>query len=177
MTTIRPLAATDAAGLADLFASLSESDRTLIREDLHDQAQVERLVAHPELRWVAVGDDGAVAGYSAVNRLPGWSDHVGELRLVVRPTGRGAGVGRDLVRTALLGALSSGVSKVVVELAAEQERVLAMFTDLGFTGEALLRDHIRDRDGALHDLIMLAYLAADAREVLDTVGVTDAIEF
>ncbi|WP_344998268.1 GNAT family N-acetyltransferase, partial [Tsukamurella soli] len=100
MTTIRPLAATDADGLVDLFASLSESDRTLIREDLHDPSQVTRLLAHPELRWVAVGDDGAVVGYSAVNRLPGWSDHVGELRLVVRPAGRGGGVGRALVRAA-----------------------------------------------------------------------------
>ncbi|MDF0529676.1 GNAT family N-acetyltransferase [Tsukamurella sp. 8F] len=176
MTTIRSLVATDAVGLADLFASLSESDRTLIREDLHDTSAVGRLVAHPDLHWVATSDDGALVGYCAIDRLPGWSDHVGELRLVVRASGRGAGIGRSLVRTALLGALSAGVGKVVVELVAEQEPVLQMFSELGFTGEALLRDHIRDRDGRLHDLVMLAYLARDAHELLDTVGITDAIQ-
>lgn len=176
MTTIRPLTSADAAGLADLFGSLSESDRTLIREDLNDPGAVQRITAHPELHWVADGDDGTIIGYSAVNRLPGWSDHVGELRLVVRPQGRHAGVGRGLLRAGLLGALGAGIRKVVAELVPEQERVVQMFSESGFTGEALLRDHIRDRDGRLHDLIMLAYLADDARGVLDTVGITDAIE-
>lgn len=175
MTTIRPLIPADAAGLADLFGSLSEADRTLIREDLNDPAEVHRITAHPDLHWVAHGDDGTIVGYSAVNRLPGWSDHVGELRLVVRPEGRHAGVGRGLVRAGLLGALAVGIRKVVAELVPEQERVVQMFSELGFTGEALLRDHIRDRDGRLHDLIMLAYLAEDARSVLDTIGITDAI--
>jgi RimJ/RimL family protein N-acetyltransferase len=176
MTTIRPLIPADAAGLADLFSSLSESDRTLIHEDLTDAGAVQRITAHPELHWVAHGDDGTIVGYSAVNRLPGWCDHVGELRLVVRPAGRGAGVGRGLVRAGLLGALAVGIRKVVAELVPEQERVVQMFSELGFTDEALLRDHIRDRDGRLHDLIMLAYLADDARGMLDTVGITDTIE-
>jgi hypothetical protein len=34
-----------------------------------------------------------------------------------------------------------------------------MFTSLGFTGEALLRDHIRARSRELHDLVVLAHFA------------------
>ena len=56
------------------------------------------LAETPGLRWVAIDDDGAVVGYAAVNRLPGWSDHVGELRLVVGPASRGTGIGRKLVQ-------------------------------------------------------------------------------
>jgi hypothetical protein len=51
----------------------------------------------------------------------------------------------------------AGRRKLVVELAADQENALAMFSSLGFIGEALLRDHIRDRNGKLHDLVMLAH--------------------
>ena len=46
----------------------------------------------------------------------------------------------------------------MVELPVEQEPAIAMFSGLGFTGEALLRDHIRDRNGQLGDLVMLAHL-------------------
>ena len=46
-------------------------------------------------------------------------------------------------------AVQSGLTKLVAEVVAEQGAALALFTDLGFTGEALLVDHIRDRNGEL----------------------------
>jgi hypothetical protein len=50
-----------------------------------------------------------------------------------------------------------------------------MFSGLGFTGEALLRDHIRDGDGQLHDLVVLAHLVEESWSTLDAVGLADAI--
>jgi ribosomal protein S18 acetylase RimI-like enzyme len=66
-------------------------------------------------------------------------------------------VGRALACHALTEAARAGRHKVVVEVAADQEHALAMFRSLGFTGEAVLRDHIRDGNGKLHDLVMLAH--------------------
>ena len=46
-----------------------------------------------------------------------------------------------------------------------------MFTALGFTGEALLRDHIRDRDGRLSgDLVVLAHYVEETWAAMATVG-------
>ncbi|GAB91465.1 GNAT family N-acetyltransferase [Gordonia rhizosphera] len=173
--TIRPLTPEDADALALLFGGLSEHDVTVLREDVTDPASAARLAQEPGMRWIDINEDGRIDGYAAMTRLPGWSDHVGELRLVVDSKDRGAGVGRRLVQHALREGFRAGLSKVVIELATDEDRVLDMFGSLGFTGEALLRDHIRDRDGRLRDLIVLAHHAQAGLENLDVVGLTDEL--
>jgi ribosomal protein S18 acetylase RimI-like enzyme len=172
--TIRQLTPADTDELVEFFAALSERDLTFIREDVHDAHAISQLPESADTRWVAA-DAGVIKGYAAVERLPGWSDHVGELRLVVRPDSRGTGIGRALAQHALSGALASGMRKVVVELAADQESAIAMFSGLGFTGEALLRDHIRDRHGDLRDLVVLAHHIDEGWSSLDAVGLADAL--
>ena len=108
-------------------------------------------------------------------RLSGWSDHVGDLRLVVDPEARGQGLGRALARWALLQAVDGGLAKLSVEVVAEQEGAVAMFTGLGFQAEALLRDHVRDRDGELRDLIVLSHSVEDAWSAMQTAGIDDAL--
>jgi len=163
--------------LLEFFGSLPEGDRTFIKEEVTDPDTVRSWASDtsPGGRWVAVDGD-EVTGYVAVRPLPGWSDHVGEVRLVVSPTRRGSGLGRELARRAVVEGISSGLSKLVVEVVAEQGAALALFTDLGFSGEALLRDHIRDRSGELRDLMVLAHQVSETWAGMDTVGITDALE-
>jgi ribosomal protein S18 acetylase RimI-like enzyme len=161
--------------LGALFARLPESDVTFIKEDVSPAAVAGWLDAHG-WRWVDVEPDGSVVGLAALLPLTGWSDHVAELRLVVDPTTRGRGIGRSLAQHAVAHALRSGLLKVVVEVPAAQERITEMFLDLGFTGEALLRDHFRDRTGELQDLIMLAHLADQTFEAMSAVGLADLVE-
>ncbi|EGD56718.1 GNAT family N-acetyltransferase [Gordonia neofelifaecis] len=171
---IRDLTPEDAGRLAAMFARLSDLDMTLIRENVHDRPTVDRMAAESSLRWIAVDGDRAV-GWAAVHRLPGWSDHVGELRIVVDPGERGAGIGRSLTQQALRVGFGEGLTKVVIELSTDQEPVIEMFASLGFNGEALLRDHIRDREGRLHDLIVLAHHVQDGLGTLDAIGIADAL--
>lgn len=163
------------AALGDLFQRLPSSDLTFIKEDVSPEAVAGWPGAHG-WRWVDVEPDGSVVGLAALLPLTGWSDHVAELRLVVDPATRGRGVGRALAQHAVAHALRAGLLKVVVEVPAAQERIAAMFLDLGFTGEALLRDHFRDRSGELQDLIMLAHLADETYESLTAVGMADLVE-
>jgi ribosomal protein S18 acetylase RimI-like enzyme len=166
--------------LVRFFAALPPEDLTFIKEEVTDPDTVRSWTSGVAAggRWVAVdgdGEDAEVTGYVAVRPLPGWSDHVGEVRLVVSPAHRGSGLGRELARRALLEAVGSGLSKLVVEVVAEQGAALALFTGLGFTGEALLTDHIRDRSGRLRDLMVLAHHVRDTWAGMDTVGVADEL--
>jgi ribosomal protein S18 acetylase RimI-like enzyme len=162
--------------LLRFFAGLPEGDLTFIKEEVTDPETVRSWAAGAAAggRWVAVDGD-EVSGYVAVRPLPGWSDHVGEVRLVVAPSRRGSGLGRELARHALVAAVESGLSKLVVEVVAEQGAAHSLFTELGFTGEALLVDHIRDRNGELRDLMVLAHHVRDTWAGMDTVGVADEL--
>lgn len=161
--------------LGALFFRLPESDVTFIKEDVSPAAVASWVDAHG-WRWVDVEPDGTVVGLAALLPLTGWSDHVAELRLVVDPATRGRGIGRALAQHAVAHALRSGLLKVVVEVPAAHERITEMFLDLGFTGEALLRDHFKDRSGEVQDLIMLAYLADQTFEAMSAVGIADLVE-
>ncbi|MCW2699463.1 MAG: Sortase-like acyltransferase [Blastococcus sp.] len=167
--------------LVRFFAALPEGDRTFIKEEVTDPGTVRSWTDEGSAggRWVAVedgGDDDVVTGYVGVRPLPGWSDHVGEVRLVVAPSHRGSGLGRELARRALVEAVGAGLSKLVVEVVAEQASALALFMELGFTGEALLTDHIRDRSGRLRDLMVLAHHVSRTWAGMDTVGIADELE-
>ena len=172
-----PLGPERCDALLAFFASLPDGDRTFIKEEVTDPDTVRSWAtdSSPGGRWVAVDGD-EVTGYVAVRPLPGWSDHVGELRLVVSPTRRGSGLGRELARRAVVEGVSAGLSKLVVEVVAEQGAALALFTDLGFSGEALLRDHIRDRGGELRDLMVLAHHVSDTWSQMDAVGIGDELD-
>jgi ribosomal protein S18 acetylase RimI-like enzyme len=163
--------------LLRFFSGLPEGDLTFIEEEVTDPETVRSWTTGDGARgrWVAVDDDGAVTGYVAVRPLPGWSDHVGRVRLAVSPACRGTGLGRELARRALVEAVGAGLTKLVVEVVAEQGAALALFTDLGFSGEALLTDHIRDRSGQLRDLMVLAHHVGQTWSGMDTVGIADEL--
>jgi ribosomal protein S18 acetylase RimI-like enzyme len=160
--------------LLRFFEALPEGDRTFIKEDVTDTSTVRSWAAGEDGvgRWLSM-DGGDVCGYVALYRLPGWSDHVGEIRLVVAPGKRGGGHGRELAQHAVVQGLGSGLSKLVVEVVAEQGAALSLFTALGFSGEALLRDHIRDRSGQLRDLMVLAHHVGETWSGMATVGVAE----
>jgi L-amino acid N-acyltransferase YncA len=173
---IREPSAQDLDALLAFFERVPESERTFFKEQVLDRATVEGwLTSDRGRRALAHDDDGTVVGYAAVIRLTGWSDHVGDVRLVVDPRQRGRGVGRALARWALLQAVDCDLSKLIVEVVAEQEGAVAMFTGLGFQAEGLLRDHVRDRNGELRDLILLSHSVADAWSAMETAGIDDAL--
>jgi hypothetical protein len=58
----------------------------------------------------------------------------------------------------------------VVEVLANQEFTIGMFRALGFDPEALLTGQVRDRNGALQDLMILAHTADEALAALAATG-------
>jgi len=166
----------DLDALLDFFERVPESERTFFKEHVLDRSTVEGwLTTERGRRGLAFDDAGRVIGYVAVVRHSGWSDHVGDVRLVVDPQQRARGVGRTLARWALLQAVECGLTKLTVEVVVEQEGAVAMFGGLGFVAEGLLRDHVRDHDGQLRDLVLLSHAVADSWSAMETAGIDDAL--
>jgi L-amino acid N-acyltransferase YncA len=170
---IRRLEAGDEVALTRFLSRIPEGDRTFFKEDVLDADVVSAWVRHGEARSLAVEGD-EVIGTVTVVPLQGWSSHVGEVRVIVDPQHRRRGVGRALARYAVFEALNLGLRKMVVEVIADQEATVAMFRSLGFEPEALLRDHVCDDDGGLHDLMLLAHSVEASLASFDAVGLGDA---
>jgi L-amino acid N-acyltransferase YncA len=108
--------------------------------------------------------------------LHGWSDHVGEVRLIVDPGHRREGLGRLLARRAVLDAVACDLRKLVVEVVAEQDGTIAMFEALGFRPEAMLQDHVRDSEGNFHDLILLAHTTEEQLAGMTVAGIDREVQ-
>ena len=161
----------DRQALLGFFAGVPEHERTFFKEDVVDPAVVDSWLSGTRGRRAVACEDGDVTGYVAVVPLHGWSDHVGEVRLVVAPHRRRAGLGAQLARWALVQALDLGLRKLFVEVVADQEGAIAMFQALGFTAEGLLRDHLRDHQGSFHDLMLLAHPVSEQWEAMMSAGI------
>jgi ribosomal protein S18 acetylase RimI-like enzyme len=174
-TAVRPLASNDQEALRGFFRRVPEGDRTFFREDVLAPGVIESWGAEGrDARYLATDAD-HVVGYLAIIPEVGWSSHVGELRVVVDPARRGQGIGRALARHGLLEGLRLGLTKLIVEVVAEQDATLAMFSALGFEPEALLKGHVRDGSGTLRDLIVMAHFVDATWDAMRTVGIDDAL--
>ena len=173
---IRALEARDRQAIERFLERIPEGDRTLFKEDV-DDAEVRAAWVRPgtrDVRLLAV-DGGSVLGYGALVPLRGWSSHVGEVRVIIDPGHRGRGIGRALARRAVLAAVGLGLTKMVVEVVADEESTIGMFRSQGFEPEALLKDHVRDQTGELRDLMILAHSVELSYASLTATGIADSV--
>ena len=91
------------------------------------------------------------------------------------PGSRGRGLGRALARHAVHDAVDLGLAKLVVEVIADQTALIGMFVALGFDAEALLADHVRDRNGQIRDLLVLANDVESQFAAMATAGITEEL--
>jgi L-amino acid N-acyltransferase YncA len=174
MMEIRPVEPGDQASVERFLQRVPEGDRTFFKEDVDDPEVVAAWARPGAARSVAVDGD-AVLGYVAVVPLQGWSSHVGEVRVIVAPDHRGRGIGRALAQHAVFEALRLGLTKMVVEVVADHEPTIAMFRSYGFDPDALLKDHVRDQNGDLRDLMILAHSVEGAWSSMVAAGIAESL--
>ena len=120
---------------------------------------------------------GTVVGCGALVRdRHSWSQHVGEIRMVVSEDVRGKGVGRALSQETFALALGAGLEKLSVQMTVDQRGAIKLFESLGFKAEALLRDHVRDVDGKKHDSVVLGHNVAQVRAQMEAYGLPGAVQ-
>jgi L-amino acid N-acyltransferase YncA len=172
---VREVTAEDADALSEFFNGLPAEDRTFFWSDVTDPAVAQGWAGDPNrIRRCAVDGDGRMVAFAALVPGSDWSSHVAEMVLVVAAEARRGGIGRALARLMLLEAVKAGLKKITVNIAADNEAAIAMFTGIGFDGEALLRDHLRNPDdGQLRDLVVLAHLVDERYATMQAAGLDE----
>lgn len=157
---IRTMEAGDAAAVLAFARRLPVHDLLFLARDIRNEKVVAAWIEQNErglIQSLLAVTDGTVCGCAAVVRDElSWSPHVAEIRLLVAPDQRGAGIGTRLAQDAFALALGQGVEKIFVRLTPDQTGAIALFEEMGFRAEAMLRDHVRDAEGVKHDLAVLS---------------------
>lgn len=163
----------DAVVELSLLSAVDEKDITVFANELpnHDLLFLSRDIQEPKvaaawLQQIETGEivsvvarrQGKIVGTTAVviDKLS-FSAHVGELRVLVSPGARDIGLGRKLIQEAFLVGLDFGLEKLTARMTLDQDAAIAVFEELGFRREAMFRDHVKDRDGKKHDLLIVSH--------------------
>ncbi len=150
----------DAEHIQALTLKLPQQDLIYVNRDLTKLPVINawiRKATNGDFETLILERDGKVVGMSAlaVDKLS-WSGHVGEIRVIVDNTVRRQGAGRLLVAHTFFLALQQGLRKITAQMTVDQKGAISVFEEMGFTGEALLKDHVMDADGVFHDLVILS---------------------
>jgi L-amino acid N-acyltransferase YncA len=158
--TLRKFGSADLAAMTEFALALPRHDLLFLARDIrHPKVLSAWLasIADGEIDSLVALDGDRIVGSTAVVRDElGWSPHVAELRILIAEDMRGKGLGRMLVQHCFADAIDAGAEKLIARMTPDQRGAISLFEELGFRGEALLRDHVRDLDGQVHDLAILS---------------------
>jgi RimJ/RimL family protein N-acetyltransferase len=168
----------DADALHRFFTGIPEEDLLFLRRDVTDREVIESWaldVAAGHTTTLLAERNGAIVGEASIHRsrVP-WTAHVGEIRVVVDAEHRKLGLGTALVQAIFLEALDRGIEKVLAEMTPDQKGAINVFQKLGFRVEGLLREQVRDRRGAKHDVVVMAHDVREAADRLRNWGIAGA---
>jgi L-amino acid N-acyltransferase YncA len=177
--TLRYMTAADAEVALAFARALSPHDLLFLRRDITRPEAVDiwmKGIERGRITTIMAEDSGRVHGYATIDRGDlSWSPHVGELRVMVSGAMRGKGLGRLLTQEAFAIALGLGIEKMVAQMTLDQKGAIAVFEEMGFRPEALLRDHVKDRDGKTHDLLILSLDVAKFQAQMEAYGVSETL--
>jgi RimJ/RimL family protein N-acetyltransferase len=178
--TLRYMTRADREAIVGFARDLPAHDLLFLPIDITRPEAVDAWLGGIERGTVATvlaeGDGATVVGCATIDRGElHWSSHVADLRVIVSAAARGLGLGRLLTQEAFALALSLGIEKMVAHMTVDQKGAIAVFEGMGFRPEALLRDHVRDRDGRKHDLLILSHEVERFQAQMEAYGVSDAL--
>lgn len=175
---LRLMTAGDADVAIEFAKALPSHDLLFMQRDIRNPkvvaAWLEQIERGAITSLLAIAD-GRIQGCAAIVRdALSWSPHVGEMRVVVSKSARGSGLGRLLAQDAFAFAVSTGVEKLIARMTPDQRGAIAVFEEMGFRAEALLRDFVLDGDGARHDIVILSLEVARNRAQREAYGYNEA---
>lgn len=165
-TVLRVPGAGDADAIHEFALALPENDLLYMRRDISKRPVVDawlESIADGESLALLAESDGTLIGMSGLMMdRKSWSPHVGEIRVQIGADARGKGLGRVMIQETFAQAVEQGIEKIIAQMTLDQSAARAVFEEMGFQQEALLRDHVRDRNGEDHDIVIMSCDVAGA---------------
>lgn len=169
------------AEVLDFAKTLPPHDLLFLRRDITEPKVLSawaRQLETGEITSLLARDaeSGEILGCTAVvTDEHSWSPHLGELRVLVAPAGKDRGLGRQLIQESFLVALNLGLQKLTAQMTPDQTGAINVFEEMGFQAEALLKDHVIDKDGDKHDIVILSHDVERFQSQMAAYGLTDLV--
>ncbi|MGD9693066.1 MAG: N-acetyltransferase family protein [Phycisphaerales bacterium] len=174
--TLRKVSVRDAKGCGEMDRALAEDGRGVVWDAGQLPAGLPEMRARLQ-KWtglplreglmVVATVKGKVAGEGKIRRFkPSKVRHVAHLSLGVHPAYQGVGLGRAIMGAMLEWARwtgesadeDQGVSRVTLDVFAENVRARRLYESLGFELEGVRRGQLREADGREHDDLLMALM-------------------
>jgi RimJ/RimL family protein N-acetyltransferase len=176
--TLRLMGRPDEDKVLAFARATPEHDLLFLRRDITQTKVVKAWLGEIEagnfISMLALRDDRVEGCVTVVRDSLSWSKHVGEIRVIVSSAMRGKGLGRLLIQEGFAIALGLGLEKLTAQMTIDQRGAIEIFEGLGFRGEALLRDHVKDLAGKKYDVVVLSHDVARFEAQHEAFGVNEA---
>ena len=168
----------DVVAVGAFAAALPAHDLLFLSRDIQHARVIEawaQSIANGAIEsLIAISGDDVIATTAIVRDPLGWSPHVAEIRLLVHPAWRSKGLGRLMLDGTIALATERGALKLIARMTPDQRGAIALFEESGFRGEAMLRDHVRNREGQTFDLAIMSLDVRRARNTQAAWGFDDS---
>ena len=176
---LRLMTPADDAAVLGFAQKLSTHDLLFLRRDISQPKVVAAWMDATRSGLIttllATRGGAVVACATIVRDALSWSGHVGEMRVIVEASSRGKGLGQKLTQECFALALEMGLEKMTAQMTVDQRGAITVFEGLGFRAEALLKDHVKDRDGTKHDIVILSHDVEKFQAQMAAYGLTAAL--
>ncbi|MCG8414228.1 MAG: GNAT family N-acetyltransferase, partial [Pseudomonadales bacterium] len=158
--TLRSMTTEDGDAMLKFARGLPAHDILFMRRNITEQPGIDKWlndIRDGRVHTVIAIVDGEIGGYATIHLTElDWTRHVAELRVSVLLDLREHGLGRTLIREGFKLAVTMGVEIITSRMTPDQKAARALFEELGFRNEAVLKDHMKDAKGEYHDLLVMA---------------------
>ncbi len=155
---LRPMVADDEARLMEFYSAVSEDDLRYFRHYVKDPSLIHEWCEHLDyskvLPILALAKD-RVVGSATLHFCEGPKRHIGEVRLFLAKDYRKRGLGMKMLRTLIDLARKQGLGLLMVEIVADETKVVKAFETLGFKIKATLDDYFMFPDGDSRDVVLM----------------------
>lgn len=164
---IAPIAAEHAASFRAALDQVAREKRYLALTEAPPPEQVASFVAENIKKGIAqfVALSGSeVIGWADI--VPAWAhgvSHRGSVGMGVLPPHRGQGIGRRLLEACMSKSWANGLTRIELEVRADNANAVRLYEALGFEREGVKRQGIRI-DGQYHDTLAMALLRQEVAQ-------------
>jgi GNAT superfamily N-acetyltransferase len=159
--TLRPLQKGDDRLLFEMFNRLSEDDRWFLDHDVADFGTIENWVREVGLdramSIVAILEGKIIAHATLIRKYSGAKSHIGKIRISVDPSFRERHLGTWMLLDLINLAIAMGLETLIMHLVENRDSsLIRSVKKLDFFERALLKDFVKDREGNLHNSVIMA---------------------